>query len=270
MGIKHHFFPNMTGELIPNPITCNEILSEKVCKALYAAAKVLKLKIEMVDAAIREAVAKGIRKADEIIAYVRAKLDKWAKDFTCEWALSKPICDKLHKIGELIKVEAKKIDAFIKKLVVKGVTTIKAIIKAIKEHFFPPHMQGEDILNLITCEDVLSKKVCTDLRKVAEKMKVKISEIDAIIRKLVEEKITDAKEIIKKVKEELVKLTKIKCADVLSEKVCKEIKDFAAKIKIEAKKVDEIIKKIVVEGVTKAKEIIRRSSSTSSLNLEQG
>merc|ERR1712168_1058474 len=121
-----------------------------------------------------------------------------------------------------------------------------------KHHFFPD-LDG-DILNLITCEDVLSKKVCTDLRKIAEKMKIKISEIDAIIRKLVEEKITDIKEIIKK----LVELTKIKCTDVLSQTVCKEIKDFAAKIKIEAKKVDEIIKKIVVEGVTKAQEIIKK------------
>jgi len=89
-------------------------------------------------------------------------------------------------------------------------------------------------------------------------MKVKISEIDAIIRKLVEEKITDIKVIIKKVKEKLVELTKIKCSDILSEAACKEIKDFAAKIKIEAKKVDEIIKKIVVDGVTKAKEIIKK------------
>ena len=50
-------------------------------------------------------------------------------------------------------------------------------------------------------------------------MKVKISEIDAIIRKLVEEKITDIKVIIKKVKEKLVELTKIKCSDILSEAV---------------------------------------------------
>jgi len=149
-------------------------------------------------------------------------------------------------------------DEFIKNLVVKGYTKIKEIIDAIKHHFFPGHLQGVDIINAITCEDVLSKEVCTDLRNIAKRMKVKISEIDAIIRKLVEEKITDIKVIIKKVKEKLVELTKIKCSDILSEAACKEIKDFAAKIKIEAKKVDEIIKKIVVDGVTKAKEIIKK------------
>merc|ERR1711962_693110 len=96
----------------------------------------------------------------------------------------------------------------------------------------------------------LSAKVCTELRTIAAKLKVKAEEIDIIIRKLVKEKITDAKRIIKEVREKLVELAKnFKCTDVLSETVCKEIK---------AKKVDEIIKKIVVEGVTKAKEIIKK------------
>merc|ERR1711896_38620 len=91
------------------------------------------------------------------------------------------------------------------------------------------------------------------------KLKMKIEMIDEIIRQLVKEKITEAKEIIKRVREKLVELaTNFKCTDILSEHVCKEIKDFAAKIKVEAKKVDEIIKKIVVEGVTKAKEIIKK------------
>merc|ERR1712168_803723 len=255
-AIKHHFFPDLEGDLISNEIVCEDILSETACTALRKAAKLLKIKFEKMGEAIREAVKKGITKAKDIIKFVRAKISEWAHDFTCEQVLSKPICDKPHKIGELIKVSAKKLDEFIKQLGVKGYTKIKEIIDAIKHHFFPD-LDG-DILNLITCEDVLSKKVCTDLRKIAEKMKIKISEIDAIIRKLVEEKITDIKEIIKKVKEKLVELTKIKCTDVLSQTVCKEIKDFAAKIKIEAKKDDEIIKKIVVEGVTKAKEIIKK------------
>merc|ERR1712168_580465 len=56
--------------------------------------------------------------------------------------------------------------------------------------------------------------------------------IDNIIRKLVKEKITDAKRIIKEVREKLIQLAKnFKCTDVLSESVCKEIKEFAAKIK---------------------------------------
>merc|ERR1711962_12947 len=112
-------------------------------------------------------------------------------------------------------------------------------------------MGGQE-LELVKCEDVLSAKVCTELRDIAKRMKVKVEEIDAIIRQLVKEKITEAKVIIAKVRAKLIELAKnFKCTDVLNESVCKEIK-------IEAKKVDEIIKKIVVEGVTKAKEIIKK------------
>merc|ERR550534_459152 len=135
-----------------------------------------------------------------------------------------------------------------KEIIAKGVAKAKEIIEEIKKHFYP----GNE-LTLVKCEDVLSAKVCTELRTIAAKLKAKAEEIDIIIRKLVKEKITDAKRIIKEVREKLVELAKtFKCTDVLSETVCKEIKE------IEAKKVDEIIKKIVVEGVTKAKEIIKK------------
>jgi len=156
-----------------------------------------------------------------------------------------------------LKIKMDKVMKVMKEIIAKGITKAKEIIDEIKKHFFPTLEVNE--LTLVKCEDVLSAKVCTELRAVAAKLKVKIEEIDNIIRKLVKEKITDAKRIIKEVKAKLVELAKnFKCTDVLSESVCKEIKDFAAKIKIEAKKVDEIIKKIVVEGVTKAKEIIKK------------
>merc|ERR1712241_1159111 len=148
--------------------------------------------------------------------------ESFVHDFKCEQVLDEGICAKIHEIAALIKVDAAKVDAFIRDLVVKGITKAKEIIEAIKKHFFPG-VEGE-LINVITCEDVLSAKVCHDLRAIAAKLKVKIEKIDEIIRQLVKE----------------------------------EIKDFAAKIKVEAKKVDEIIKKIVVEGVTKAKEIIKK------------
>ena len=65
------------------------------------------------------------------------------------------------------------------------------------------------------------QQACTELRTIAKALKVKVAEIDAIIRKLVKEKITDAKMIIAAVKAKLIELAKnFKCTDVLSEKVC--------------------------------------------------
>merc|ERR1712212_1307981 len=253
--IKKHFFPH--AELIENEIVCEEILSEKVCAALKKAAEKLKVKAAEVDRIVREAVKKGITKASEIIKIVRAKIVELATNFKCEDALSAEACAKIREVAALMKIKMEKVIAVMKEIIAKGIVKAKEIIDEIKKHFFPTLEIDE--LNEIKCEDVLSAKVCTELRTIAKTMKVKIEEIDAIIRKLVKEKITDVKRIIKEVKAKLVELAKnFKCTDVLQESVCKEIKDFAAKIKIEAKKVDEIIKKIVVEGVTKAKEIIKK------------
>merc|ERR1712119_198665 len=91
--------------------------------------------------------------------------------------------------------------------------------------------------NVITCEDVLSATVCHDLRAIAAKLKVKIEMIDEIIRQLVKEKITEAKEIIKRVREKLVELaTNFKCTDILSENVCKEIKDLLPRSKLKLRR----------------------------------
>merc|ERR550534_871058 len=69
--IKKHFFP---GEV--NVIVCEDVLADNVCKALKEAAKVLKVKIEEVDAAVREAVNKGLTKAKDIIKFVREAVEK--------------------------------------------------------------------------------------------------------------------------------------------------------------------------------------------------
>merc|ERR1712072_715905 len=136
---------------------------------------------------------------------------------------------------------------FIKKLVVKGIIKIKEIIDEIKKHFFPTLDASElEELNEITCESVLSSAVCTKLRDIAKKLKLKVELIDSIIRQLVKEKITEAKVIIEKVKAKLIELaTNFKCSDLLSKPICGKIYEIVARIKVEAKVVDEFIKKLV-------------------------
>merc|ERR1712141_801964 len=85
--IKKHFFP---GEV--NVIVCEEVLADNVCKSLREAAKILKIKIEEVDKAVREALDKGLTKAKEIIAFVRAKIEQMVHNFKCTDVLDEGIC----------------------------------------------------------------------------------------------------------------------------------------------------------------------------------
>jgi len=254
--IKKHFFPRLVGEL-ENEVKCEDVLADDVCAKLREAAKKFKIKAGEIDRLVREALDKELRKAKDIIHYIRTKIIDMAKNFKCTDALSESVCAKIKEIAAKFKVDYQKVMKVIKNIIAKGITEAKEIIEEIKKHFFP-RLEGE-LVNLIKCEDVLSPQVCTKMREIAVKLKIKVSEIDRIIRELVAKKITEAKEIIKHLREKLIELaTNFKCTDVLSTKMCDEVHAFAEKIKIAAKEVDEIIKKIVVAGVTKAEEIIKK------------
>merc|ERR1711936_1438563 len=253
--IKHHFFPDLKAQLIENVIVCEEVLADNVCKALREAAKILKIKIEEVDKAVREALDKGLTKAKEIIAFVRAKIEQMVHNFKCTDVLDEGICAKIHEIAALIKVDAAKVDAFIRDLVVKGITKAKEIIEAIKKHFFPG-VEGE-LINVITCEDVLSADMCKKLRDAAEMFKIKAAEVDKMIRQAIAKGVTKAKEIFKIVQAKLIEMAKnFKCTDALSKDVCDKIAEVAGKLKVKMAEVMKVIKEIIVKGITKAKEII--------------
>ena len=77
--------------MIDNAVTCEDVLSKQVCKSLKEAAAKLKVKVELIDKLVREAVKQGITKASEIIKHVQAKIIELATDFKCEDALSKKV-----------------------------------------------------------------------------------------------------------------------------------------------------------------------------------
>merc|ERR1712142_814432 len=154
------------------------------------------------------------------------------------------------------KIKMDKVMKVMKDIIAKGVAKAKEIIEEIKKHFFPGN---ELIENMITCEDVLAGNVCAALKKIAQKLKVKVEEVDRIIREAVKKGITKAKDIIKIVRAKIVELaTKIKCEDILSANVCNKIRKVAGDLKIKMSKIMTYMKNLVVKGITKAKEIIEK------------
>merc|ERR1739842_71723 len=106
-------------------------------------------------------------------------------------------------------------------------------------------------LAITKCEDVLPEEMCTKLRAAAEKLKQEAKVVDEIVRRVVGEKIVQAKEIVKRVQEKLVEMTKnFKCEDVLSAAVCANIRKAAAQAKATIPVVEDLIKKVIAQGVT--------------------
>merc|ERR1712142_1067404 len=188
--------------------TCEDILSKSVCASLKKAAEVLKVKAAEVDKIVREAVAKGITKAKEIIKIVRAKIVDLATNFKCEDALSADVCAKIREVAGELKIKMDKVMKVMKEIIAKGITKAKEIIEKIKKHFFP---DNELIENAITCEGILSANVCAALKKAAEKLKVKAAEVDKIVRAKIVELATN-----------------FKCEDALAADVCAKIREVAA------------------------------------------
>ena len=77
-----------------------------------------------------------------------------------------------------------------------------------------------ELINVITCEDVLSADMCKKLRAAAELFKIKAAEVDKMIRQAIAKGVTKAKEIFKIVQAKLIEMAKnFKCTDALSKDV---------------------------------------------------
>ena len=77
-----------------------------------------------------------------------------------------------------------------------------------------------ELINVITCEDVLSADMCKKLRAAAELFKIKAAEVDKMIREAIAKGVTKAKEIFKIVQAKLIEMAKnFKCTDALSKDV---------------------------------------------------
>merc|ERR1712179_429195 len=237
---------------IENVIVCEDILSDEVCATLRKAAEKLKVGAKIVDQFIREALEKGKTKAKEIIKYIEDKMAALSK-VKCEQVLDEDICKKIREVAAKVKISMAKVEKVIKEIVAKGITKIQEIIKMGKEYFFPTEVE-----NVIVCEDVLSKEMCATLRKAAEKLKVGAKIVDQFIREALDKGKKKAKEIIKYIEDKMAALSKVKCEDILDEDICKKVREVAAKVKVEMKKVEEVMKKIVAKGIVKIQEIIKK------------
>jgi len=220
----------------------------------------LKVKIEEVDKLIQEAAAKGLDKASKILKFVREKLVELATKFGCADIIPQKICDKIKELAAKFKVKAEQVEKYIKEIVAKGITSIHEIIRKIIDKFFPAVTVTEIVnIDVKKCEDLLSEKICTELRTIAKRLKVKIEEVDKLIQEAAAKGLDKASKILKFVREKLVELaTKFGCADIIPQKICDKIKELAAKFKVKAEQVEKYIKEIVAKGITSIHEIIRK------------
>merc|ERR1711910_39266 len=187
---------------------CTDALSESVCAKIKEIAAKFKVDYQKVMKLIKDIIAKGKEKAQEIIDYVHKRMVDLSK-VKCTDVLSESLCTKIKAFAEAFKIKYAKIIEVMKTAIAKGLDKISEIIDYIKKHF--PHL-GKELANEIICEEILSDKVCHDLREAAKKFKIKAEEIDKLVREALDKELRKAKDIIHFIRTKIVDMaTNFKC-----------------------------------------------------------
>merc|ERR1712002_1362756 len=246
-------------EIEMSGVKCEDVLPEDKCTALREAAQKLKEKMQVVDAAVREAVAKGIVKAKEISEHVQKKileLAEKAKSVKCADILGEEKCKALREAAGKLKEQAKVVDAAVREAVAKGVTKAKEIVKTVQEKIAA--------LSTSKCEDILDETICSTLKTLAEKIKIKAAEVDKTVKEIVAKGVSKIKEIVHMIKEKLfpalnteefLDMDAINCEDILPEEKCAVLREAAQKLKEEMQVVDAAVREAVAKGIVKIKEV---------------
>merc|ERR1711909_95550 len=116
-------------------VKCEQVLDEDICKKIREVAAKVKISMAKVEKVIKDIVAKGITKIQEIIKKIKEYFFPTEVEnvIVCEHVLSKEMCATLRKAAEKLKVGAKIVDQFIREALDKGKKKAKEIIKYIED-----------------------------------------------------------------------------------------------------------------------------------------
>merc|ERR1719378_1534522 len=174
-------------------------------------------------------------------------------DIVCEEILAEPVCAALKEAAAKLKIKIEEVDKIVREAVKKGITKASEIAKLVREKLV-------EMATNFKCEDALPAEWCAKIKEVAATLKIDYAKVMKVMKEIVAKGITKAKEIIDEIKkhffpgQELAE-NAIVCEDVLSEQVCKALKEAAEKLKVKAAEVDKIVREAVKKGITKAKEV---------------
>merc|ERR1712142_1405126 len=150
-------------------VKCEDVLDEDICKKIREVAAKVKISMAKVEKVMKEIVAKGITKIQEIIKKIKEYFFPTEVEnvIVCEDILSDEVCTTLRKAAQKLKIGAKIVDQFIREALEKGKTKAKEIITYIEDKMAA--------LPKVKCEDVLDEDICKKIREVAAKVKISMA-----------------------------------------------------------------------------------------------
>lgn len=241
--------PHAPEELLKIPQKCDDVLSVKVCDKLTTAAANLKLKADIVKEAVVDAVKKGKKTTEEIIASVEKFYLEKVKTKQCTDFVSADTCKKLSDIATKLKIKSDEFETFVKKALIQGKSKAVEVYNRVVEYYIN-NVKGK------SCEELLSKtpELCSKLRKVSTSLKIKAEQFKKIVTEAVIEGYTNTKEFVKKGIQKLKDhAANFSCEELLNPGLCTKLREYSAKMKVAFPKIMSTVRDLLVKGVNVAK-----------------
>jgi len=229
--------------------TCVDFLAPRVCDKLKEIAAKLKVNIVKLNEMIVSAVVAGYQNRDDIYNNVIVFMKDEVLSTTCEDLLSADYCAKLKAVAAKLKIKAAKVDQAVREAILKGYLTTSAVVKSVKEFF------ENEVLSK-KCEDFLPDSVCTSIKTIAQKMKVRADLVDKAVKDALIKgysKVQDLKDYAKEYLKE-----NIKCEDHLSSISCSIIRRTAKSLGVKIQEAEQKLRDLVAQQVTQARELYRQ------------
>ena len=166
---------------------CTDVLSTEQCDKIASVGQNLKLKASDVSKAVKEAVVNGVDQAKVVYARALRFLLNDVKNVKCEDLVSSEVCDKVSEYAKSLKMSVSDATNAIKEAIAQGATNAV-------DYF---NNAAEYLRAQISCENVLSEKTCQNVRSIADKFSVSLTEVNSIIRSAVASGVTKVTDLYK-------------------------------------------------------------------------
>jgi len=167
---------------------CEDALGAETCAKLVDLAKRFHVKVEEVNIAVKEAIVKGALNVKEQFNVAAAFL-KNLSNAKCEDLIDAATCQKIRDFANKVHLNTKEVIEAVKEAILEGARDPQAVLK-----------KAIDFLKAqLSCENVIGKERCDQLRSLADKVGVSLSKLDEVMREAIANGVTSAKDLYKTV-----------------------------------------------------------------------
>jgi len=236
-----------SAQQIALPQKCEDVFTQDQCDKLRAIAQKFGESATDLNNAIKEAAAKHIGKAKDILSFVQEYLVTHAKNFKCENVLPAESCANLVKIGELLKLKKDQVNTAIREAMVHGATKAKEIYQKAIEY-------ARDVLSRTTCEDWMSADTCAKIKDFAKMAHLRSQDVIKAIREAVIEGAVKVQDIYQHAIDILS--NEITCEAVIGAAVCEKLEKAASLLGEKMSDINDAVRAAVKKHISKASGII--------------